>query len=337
MRRLDLDPSYLPYLEEVLATQPGPIRFQDVQKRRSRMAELRRRSAKPVPDDVRVEEIQIPGKDKPIHARIYVPLLASSPPCVLYFHGGGWMYGSPEQSQGNILRVCQRVGAVVIAPSYRLAPEHKFPAAFEDCHQSLCWAIDTNEVLGYSLDRFAVMGESSGGNLAAACAIAASEEGRRGLCLQALNYPALGLDFKTRSYIENAEGPILSREDMMYFWEAYLGPAPPRDDPRAVPLAASDLSDLPPAFISVGEYDPLRDDGLAYARRLSAAGVPVEVQHARRLPHGFLRAWDISEDATNIGDALIAALRSALSIRDGGSSQSKAAERDALPTSRRGR
>lgn len=224
------------------------------------------------------------------------------------------MYGSPEQSQDIAVHLCRGAGAVVVAPTYRLSPEHTFPAAFDDCHETLRWVIAAARDLDIDATRLAVMGESSGGNLATACAIAARDSKLSGLRLQVLNYPALGTDFETDSYRDNADAPILDRGDMMYFWRAYLGGRMDTKDPHAVPLAAADLAGIASAFIMVAEYDPLRDDGLRYARRLEAAGVPVELHYAHHLPHGFLRAWNVSADASRFGEAMIVALRRAFDI-----------------------
>ena len=311
---MDLDPTYLPYLKEAQAGQPAPIREQTVQERRARMAALRREKAEPLPGDVHMRETAFEVGGQRIKARVYRPSTSGPYPCVLHFHGGGWMYGSPEQSQDIAVHLCRGAGAVVVAPTYRLSPEHTFPAAFDDCHETLRWVIAAARDLDIDATRLAVMGESSGGNLATACAIAARDSKLSGLRLQVLNYPALGTDFETDSYRDNADAPILDRGDMMYFWRAYLGGRMDTKDPHAVPLAAADLAGIASAFIMVAEYDPLRDDGLRYARRLEAAGVPVELHYAHHLPHGFLRAWNVSADASRFGEAMIVALRRAFDI-----------------------
>ena len=312
---MDLDPTYLPYLREAQAGQPAPIREQNVQERRSRMAALRRAKAESLPGDIHMRETDFDaGGGRRIKARVYRPPTAGPHPCVIHFHGGGWMYGSPEQSQDIAVRLCRGAGAVVVAPTYRLSPEHTYPAAFADCHETLRWVMAAARDLDVDAARLAVMGESSGGNLATACAIAARDAKFPGLRLQVLNYPALGTDFETDSYRDNADAPILDRGDMMYFWRAYLGGRMDTKDPLAVPLAAVDLAGVAPALIMVAEYDPLRDDGLGYAHALESAGVPVELHYAHRLPHGFLRAWNVSSDASRFGEAMLAALRRAFGI-----------------------
>ncbi len=222
------------------------------------------------------------------------------------------MYGSPEQSEGTCARLCRETGAAVVALRYRLAPEDPFPAGFEDCDAALLWVAAAGRGSGLDGSRIAVTGESSGGNLAAALAIRARDRGGPAIHLQVLNYPALGTDFETRSYRENAAAPILSGAEMRYFWRAYLGGDMGLRDPRAVPLVAADLSDLPPAHITTAEYDPLRDDGIRYAERLRDAGVPVVLRNAPRLTHGFMRAWSVSEDVQALAGAMVGAFRCGL-------------------------
>lgn len=315
MRPMNLDPTFQPYLDQVLASRPKPIWQEVVVERRARMAALRRQAAPPIPADVAVEDRAIPVRHGTIGGRVYRPRHGeAAAPCVIYPHGGGWMYGSPEQSDENAIRVVRRLGAVVISPDYRLSPEHPFPAGFEDCYDTLCWTSGDARALGIDPARIAMMGDSSGATLVVACALEARERGGPRLALQVLNYPALGTDFETDSYRDNADAPILSRDEMKYFWNAYLADEASRRDPRAVPLAAVDLSGLPPAHIIVAEYDPLRDDGIAFAERLRAAGVAVELRRAERLPHGFLRAWSVSADAAAMGEAFIAALGRAFGV-----------------------
>ena len=200
----------------------------------------------------------------------------------------------------------------MISPDYRLSPEHPFPAGFDDCYRTLCWVAEQASSLGIDPNRLAVTGESSGGNLAAACAIESRDKGGPLLRLQVLNYPAVDANFDTDSYRENAEAPVLSAVEMEYFWRAYLPDALDTSDPRAMPLRASSLAGLAPAHVVAAEYDPLRDDGIEYAARLQADGTPVTLTHARRLPHGFMRALAVSDDVQAIVDEVIDAFRRAL-------------------------
>lgn len=312
MRPMDLDPTYVPYLSQVLASRDVPIHLDDPAARRARMAATRRAGAVSTPVGVRVSH-HLVGV---VPVRVYHPADRDEEalPGIVYIHGGGWMYGSAEQSEPIAARYCRTVGAVVVSADYRLTPEHPFPAGLDDCRAVLRWFVDRSEELGLDPARLAVAGESSGANLAAACALwardewardeGARDEGAPALCLQVLNYPALGVDFDTASYRDNAAAPVLSRDEMVYFWQQYLRDTASWSDPLAAPLLAPDLAGVAPAFVSTAEYDPLRDDGGMYVDRLRAAGVPVTHIRAERLPHGFLRAWPVSEDVAAIGDAI---------------------------------
>ena len=187
------------------------------------MIALRRESAPPPPSDVSISNQAIAAGDHEIPVRIYRPGTRAPHPGIVYFHGGGWMFGSAEQSDSIAIRYCRAADAVVVSPDYRLSPEHPFPAGFEDCRNALMWTFRSSKLLGVDADRIAVAGESSGANLAAACAIDVRDSGAPPLALQVLVYPALGLDFDTTSYVENAAAPVLSRDEMTFFWEGLSG------------------------------------------------------------------------------------------------------------------
>ncbi|MDG2111112.1 MAG: alpha/beta hydrolase, partial [Actinomycetota bacterium] len=213
MRPMDLDPTYVPYLEELIVSRPVPTHLEDVAVRRARVAEARRSTVASPPDDVVIDTTEVRDGGHAIPIRVYRPRSQTSDrqlPAIVYFHGGGWMYGSAEQSDPMSVAYCRSVGAVVVSPDYRLTPEHPFPGGFDDCYRTLRWVADQAPVLGVDPNRLAVTGESSGGNLAAACAIEARDLGGPSLCLQVLNYPALDADFDTGSYRENAVAPVLS-------------------------------------------------------------------------------------------------------------------------------
>ena len=311
MRPMDIDPTFIPYLDQVVASRPIPIHQEDVALRRPRIAELRRKTAAPIPPDVRVENWTVPTQAGEFPVRIYWPRGEGVKPCIIYYHGGGWMYGSPEQSDGTSVRLCQNTGAVIVSPEYRLTPERRFPDAFDDCYDTLLWTAENAARLGIDPGRVAVTGESCGGNLSAACSLQARDANGPSISLQVLLYPMLGTDFETVSYRENADAPIISRDESIYFWDNYLADEMDKRDQRAVPLCAEDFSNLPPAYIVTAEYAPLRDDGARYAEKLSAAGTPAELHNAERLPHGFLGAWSVSDDAGQVGEAICSAFRRA--------------------------
>jgi acetyl esterase len=180
---------------------------------------------------------------------------------------------------------------------YRLAPEHPFPAALDDCWDVLTWLCDTADDLGVDGDRIGVAGSSSGGNLAAATALVARDRGAPRLAVQLLLYPALDPRLDTDSFRRLGTGHLLDRSEMAWFWRCYLGPGGDPTNPYAAPVRSSDLAGLPPTVLVLPEYDPLRDEGLAYGDRLVAAGVPVDVVHAPGQIHGFIAFAGLFPDA----------------------------------------
>jgi acetyl esterase/lipase len=208
---------------------------------------------------------------------------AAPRPLVVNFHGGGFVFGSLDQSDWMCSNVAATVGAVVVSVDYRLAPSHPFPAAVDDAYATLEWAAAQAGELGAG-GRLGVMGESAGGNLAAAVALLARDRGGPAVHHQALLYPATDM---SRTPSGAADTPILSPAEMNAFRRHYLGDADPRD-PRLSPVLAQDHSGLPPALVQVAEHDPLREDGVRYADALRAAGVPVRFTEYVGMPHGYL-------------------------------------------------
>jgi len=236
-----------------------------------------------------VEDSAISGPAGDIRIRTYRPEAEGPVPTVMYFHGGGFVIGDLDTQDDHARLICRDVEAVVVSVDYRLAPEHPFPAGFEDCLAATHWAAANIEALGGDLDRLAVSGDSAGGNLSAAVALATKDDGPK-LAAQLLLYP--GVDFREDedlhpSRVENGEGLFLTAEDMRWFRNHYLQDDAHKADPRASVLLAPDLSGLPPAVVGTGEYDPLRDEGEAYAAALEAAGVKVVLRRYDGLIHGF--------------------------------------------------
>lgn len=312
MRPMDIDPTFAPYLRDAIASRPVPLHLADVTARRAEIRAARAKAASAPPAGIRADWLRVGLRHGAIRVLVFRrDRDTAASPAILYCHGGGWMYGSPEQSQELAYLYVQQTDAIVVSPEYRLTPDHRFPAAFDDCYGVLCWMKDRASDLQVDPERLALAGESAGANLAAACAIEARERGGPRARIQLLNYPALGTDFETCSYRENQDAPILSRDEMVYFWREYLGAELDTRDARAVPLAAVSFAGLPAARIVVAEYDPLRDDGIRYADKLKAAGVAAELVHAKRLTHGFFRALAVSEDVKSIAAGNCAALRAA--------------------------
>lgn len=238
---------------------------------------------------VRTEELEIGLKSRTLRALVHRPTgVGGSRPAVVNYHGGGWVQGSPEQSAWLASRVAAGTGAVVISPSYRLAPEHPYPAAVDDTWEALGWVVQHAERLGIDVDRLAVMGDSAGGNLAAVVAQRCRDEGGPRLRAQVLIYPAVEMYEKFASELRLPDAPVLTSANMGAFAHLYLGDAYGTTDPRASPLRAASLADLGPAFVLTADHDPLLDNGARYRDALRAAGVPVRYREYPGAIHGFL-------------------------------------------------
>lgn len=241
----------------------------------------------------RVEDRLVPGADGgKLPARIYWPRDRPGQALVVYFHGGGWVLGGLDGHDATARALASGAGTIVVSVDYRLAPEHRFPAAAEDAYAATAWAAENAVELGGDPERLAVAGDSAGGNLAAVAALLAVERGGPEPAFQLLVYPVTDHDFDTESYADSDVDCLLTRQHMIWFWEQYAPDPAQRDDPRASPLRARDLSGLPPAHVVTAGRDPLRTEGRRYAERLRAAGVPTSTQHCPGLPHGFARFVD---------------------------------------------
>lgn len=233
---------------------------------------------------VEVREELVPGpEDAPeVRVRVYTPSGSEGLlPGLVYFHGGGFVLGSLELYHSEALRIAAEVGAVVVSAEYRLAPENPFPAGVEDCYAALVWTAKNAAELGVDPARLGIGGESAGGGLTAAVALMARDRGGPELCLQYLGIPELDDRLETPSMRAYTDTPLWNRPNAETSWDYYLGAPGLRGgadvSPYAAPARAEDLAGLPPAFVSVCEFDPLRDEGIAYAQRLVQAGVPTEL------------------------------------------------------------
>jgi len=264
--------------------------------------------------------LSLPTRDGAmIEARLYAretPSGRNPVPVLLYMHGGGFVVGSLDSHQPLCRGLVEDSGAAVLSIGYRLAPEHKFPAAFEDAADALAWIGREGHAIGLDTRRVAVGGDSAGGTLAAALAIEAKTNASLPQpVLQVLAYPGLSSRQTSASYERYGSGHLLERGTVDWFFRQYLRDDSDRDDWRFAPLAAGDLSGLAPAFIVLAEFDPLVDEGRDYAARLSAAGVPVDVRVYSGMIHEFLRMGNVVADALQaraaIGQALADAFRAA--------------------------
>ncbi len=257
------------------------------------------------------ETLHAAGPDGPIPVRIYRPSADRPLPALVFFHGGGWVQGSLDQTDATCRVLANAASCLVASVDYRLAPEAKFPAAAEDCYAATRWLVENAAELGVDPARIAVGGLSAGGNLAAVVALMAKDRGGPPLVLQVLGYPITDYNFETPSYIENAEGFGLSRDDMVWYWSHYLPEGGDGYHPYVSPLRASDLSDLPPALVITAEYDPLRDEGEAYAARLRETGIAVTCTRYDGTIHGLIGMAHLIDQGQQAVDEVVMALRSA--------------------------
>ncbi|WP_231189528.1 alpha/beta hydrolase [Haladaptatus sp. DYF46] len=243
----------------------------------------------PTADDPEpVEEVmELSITDEGIPIRVYVPAEEGPYPTLVYLHGGGWVIGDTAMYDATCRAITNAANCMVVSVDYRLAPEHKFPIPLEDCYTAAEWVFDTAEMMQVDTDNVAIGGDSAGGNMAAAVAQMARDRDGPSFARQVLIYPVTDHEFDTPSYEENAEGYLLTKADMEWFWDHYL-----RDDidgqhSYASPLKAQDLQELPPTTIVTCGFDPLRDEGAAYAGQLEAAGVDVNHIHYEDAIHGI--------------------------------------------------
>jgi acetyl esterase len=236
---------------------------------------------------------------------------AEPPGIVAYLHGGGWVMGTLESYDTPLRALANASGAIVAAVDYRLAPEHRFPAAVEDSYAATMWASRNAAELRGAQHRLAVAGDSAGGNLAAVVALGARDRGGPAIGFQLLVYPITDHGMDTASYREHADGYYLTAAGMRWYWDHYLGGAD-GGAPDASPLRAAFFGDLPPALVITAEHDVLRDEGEAYVARLQAAGVPAEVSRYPGMVHGFFRWRAVTPAADAAMQEAAAAVRAAL-------------------------
>ena len=263
----------------------------------------------------RVEELRIPSGDGAmLPARLYAPSTTPSLPAMLYMHGGGFTIGSLETHDSLCRQIALRSGAAVVALDYRLAPEHRFPAAVDDAWAAMAWLARQAPALGLDGARLAVGGDSAGGTLAAACAIHARDIGLT-LKQQVLITPGTIAHADTPSHREFAHGFLLDAESIAWFFDQYIDRAD-RTDWRFAPLQADELDGVVPACVVLAECDPLVDEGVAYADRLRAAGVPVALDIFRGVTHDFIKLGRVLPEAAQAQAVIATALRRAFNLDD---------------------
>jgi len=258
--------------------------------------------------------LRAPGAHGDIALRLYRPLLAArSPlPALVFFHGGGWVIGDLDTHDTLCRELANGAGCAVVAVDYRMGPEHRFPAAVDDSLAATRWVQREAAALGLDAARLAVGGDSAGGNLAAVVAIAARDAGDLAITFQLLIYPATDMRCGAASHTSNGAGYLLTRETIAYFHDHYIDDPVHDVDWRASPLLHPDLSRLPPSLVLTAGYDPLRDEGMHYAQRLSVAGNRATHINFERQIHGFITMGKVIDEANAAVAICAAELRRAL-------------------------
>lgn len=304
---MSLDPQVRAMRDRALAAGTPPLYTLSIdQARAADLAAIRAAAGTGEPvHQVTDRDIPVPAGDLPI--RIYRPVDTAEPlPTLVYLFGGGWALGSIETSDGICRSLANAVPCQVITVGYRLAPEHKFPAAVDDCFAAVSWIAANAAELGVDADRLAVAGDSAGGNLAATVTLQARDSGKPALTAQVLVYPNTDYRGGTGSMRANDDPALFNRRSVAWYWSHYLTSPDDGLDPLASPLLAEDLTDLPPALVITAEHDPLRDEGEQYAERLREAGVPVVATRYSGMAHGFFAMSGVV-DAANDARAEVAA------------------------------
>lgn len=249
----------------------------------------------------RIDNLQVPGPQGPIPLRVYQPLNAQPGakgwPVLVYFHGGGWVIGDIDTHDVLCRQLANASGCAVVSVDYRLGPEHRFPCAVDDCFAATRWVNDNAAQLGLDPSRLAVGGDSAGGNLAAVVSLLARDAGDLPIRFQLLIYPSTDMRATSPSHKTNGQGYLLTSDSIDYYQSHYVGNPALYADWRASPLLAASHANLPPAFVLTAGYDPLRDEGLAYAQKLSDAGVQSTHVSFERQIHGFITMGRLLKEA----------------------------------------
>lgn len=264
---------------------------ESVAEQRNKWTRYTQKLAQPSPDCLNVYDLEIPTKHREVAVRVYSNKSNDhTPGCILYMHGGGFMLGDLDSSDSIAWGFAVETNATVVSVDYRLTPEHPWPAAFDDCYGVLCWLEDHGDKIGIDTNRIALSGDSAGGRLTAALALKARDEGLRCIVAQAIIYASAGAISNAQSREDFADGYGLTTDLYRKYYELLFPDDRFADDPYAWPIRADNLTELPPALVHPAEYDPIRDDGRAYACRLIEAGNSVVFREAKRMIHGFMRA-----------------------------------------------
>ena len=292
---MPLDPQAQEYLDATLRMALPPLSAISLTEGRARSAKaLTYASARE--EIAQVRDFVIPGPGGPLRSRHYIPFVNGQLPTVLFLHGGGWVLNNLDTHDHVCRALANLSGCAFFSVDYRLAPEHKFPAGVEDAWSALNWLANHGSEIQVDPSRLAVAGDSSGATLATVIATRARRSKNLRLACQALIYPPTDhWTTDTKSYRDNGRDYLLTRDLMIWFWENYLSPKEPLDNPEVCPFRSPDLSGMPPTLLVTAEYDPLRDEGEAYGRRLKLAGVPTTVTRYEGMLHGFIMHFAIMD------------------------------------------
>ena len=305
---MPLDPQIKQVMEATAALGlPAPYTVSPQEAR----ANAKKRPRPAGPEVAKVEDRNIPSSDGDVPVRIYTPEGSGPFPILAWYHGGGWVVGDLESADATARDLCVGGKCVVVSVDYRLSPETKFPGPADDCWVTTTWAVENAASINGDASRLAVGGDSAGGNIAAAMCLMAADRGGPEIALQLLIYPVTDVNFTTVSYSDNAEGFGLTKVTMEWYWEHYLASMDDASNPYAAPLQAKSLAGQPPALVITAEYDPLRDEGEAYAKRLSEAGVATTATRYDGVIHGFFNMNAVVDKSQQAVDEASAALRSA--------------------------
>ncbi|HEY9690664.1 MAG TPA: alpha/beta hydrolase [Oculatellaceae cyanobacterium] len=284
---MSLDPQAQKFLEQISELQLPPLSSAEPREARELLAKLKGKQLKPefvasIQNHIIKSQVNIP-------IRIYTPKENIQLPILVYLHGGGWVLGDLDGVDHICRSLANQADCIVVSVDYRLAPEHKFPAAVEDAYAVTNWVAKNAADINGDETRIAIAGDSAGGNIAAAVALMARDRGEPLLVYQVLIYPTTQYGFDTESYHKYGQGDFgLSKEEMIWFWHHYLADVADGQNAYASPLLANNLANLPPTYIITAEYDVLRDEAEAYAVSLELAGVPVKLQRYNGMIHSFV-------------------------------------------------
>ena len=305
--RVLIDPGMLRFYEALSAESPPEAATWPLERQRSAWNGVCRKFRGPMPAAISAEDKVLNG----VPCQIFRPKSGEIKPGLIYFHGGGWVLGGPDTHGDMCAEMAAGADVVVVLVDYRLAPENPHPAQLHDSLSVLSWLREHGHQIGMDPNRIIGGGDSAGGQMTAGLSLYLRDHGLQPLNGMVLIYPVLGSDVNTPSYIRNADAPCLTRDEMIFFLDAFMGGQGSANwsDPLAAPLLAADLSGLPPAYITIAAHDPLHDDGVQFHERLTAAGGQSELRSERALAHSYMRARHVSKPALAGCQAIVEALK----------------------------